>query len=97
MIIEINLLPHREAKRVAELRQTLAVLVLGAVVLGGAVYFVHSDIPYADTASHCSRLPTDCATRTWSCRPAPFAAQARNYVFGVVTNGKVGSGSQATL
>ena len=32
MIIEINLLPHREAKRVAELRQTLAFLILGFVL-----------------------------------------------------------------
>jgi type IV pilus assembly protein PilN len=44
MIIEINLLPHREAKRVAELRQTVAFLVLGLVLLAGGVYFVHSDI-----------------------------------------------------
>lgn len=44
MIIEINLLPHREARRVAELRQTLAFLVLGFVLLAGGVYFAHSDI-----------------------------------------------------
>ena len=44
MIIEINLLPHREARRVAELRQTVAFLVLGSVLLAGGVYFVHSDI-----------------------------------------------------
>ena len=44
MIIEINLLPHREAKRVAELRQTLAFLVLGFVLMSGAVYFAHADI-----------------------------------------------------
>ena len=43
MIIEINLLPHREAKRVAELRQTLAFLVLGFVLLAGGVYFMHTD------------------------------------------------------
>ncbi len=44
MIIEINLLPHREAKRVADLRQTAAVLVLGSVLLIGSIYFVHGDI-----------------------------------------------------
>jgi type IV pilus assembly protein PilN len=44
VIIEINLLPHREAKRVAELRQTVAVLVLGSVLLIGGIFFVHRDI-----------------------------------------------------
>ena len=44
MIIEINLLPHREARRVAELRQTVAILMLGSVVLMGVIYFVHSDV-----------------------------------------------------
>jgi type IV pilus assembly protein PilN len=44
VIIEINLLPHREAKRVAELRQTVAVLMLGLVLVAGGVYFLHSDI-----------------------------------------------------
>ena len=44
MIIEINLLPHREAKRVAELRQTLAVLLLGSVLLTGGIYFAHGNI-----------------------------------------------------
>ena len=44
MIIAINLLPHREARRVAELRQTLAFLVLGFVLLAGGIYFMHADI-----------------------------------------------------
>ena len=44
MIIEINLLPHREAKRVAELRQTVAFLILGFVLLAGGIFFVHSNI-----------------------------------------------------
>jgi type IV pilus assembly protein PilN len=44
VIIEINLLPHREARRVAELRQTLAFLVLGVVLLAGGIYFMHADV-----------------------------------------------------
>lgn len=37
MRMEINLLPHRQARRVADLRETLAVLVLGlVVVIGGS-------------------------------------------------------------
>ena len=44
MIIEINLLPHREARRVADLRQMVAFLVLGLVLLAGAVFFVHGNL-----------------------------------------------------
>lgn len=54
MIIEINLLPHREAKRVAELRQTVAVLVLGLVLVGGVIYFAHSDIRRQAESVHAS-------------------------------------------
>ena len=37
-MIDINLLPHREAKRAAELRESMALLVLGLVlVIGGGV------------------------------------------------------------
>jgi len=36
-MIEINLLPHREARRVADLRQTVALLVLGLVLAGGGI------------------------------------------------------------
>jgi type IV pilus assembly protein PilN len=37
-MIEINLLPHREAKRAADLRETFKVFVLGAVLTAGAIY-----------------------------------------------------------
>ena len=39
-MIEINLLPHREAKRVADLRESVSLLVLGIVVLAGVGYVV---------------------------------------------------------
>ncbi len=42
MMVEINLLPHREAKRAADIRETIALLVLGLVVLGGAGFFLGS-------------------------------------------------------
>jgi len=40
MLMEINLLPHREARRAADLRETVAVLVLGLVVVAGGIFFV---------------------------------------------------------
>ena len=43
-MIEINLLPHREARRVADLRQTLAVLILGLVIAGGGIYLIESGV-----------------------------------------------------
>jgi len=43
-MITINLLPHREAKRVADLRQTVALLILGLVVVGGAIWFVNRTV-----------------------------------------------------
>ena len=39
-MIEINLLPHREARRAADLRQTVAVLVLGLVVVCGVIALI---------------------------------------------------------
>ncbi len=39
-MIEINLLPHREARRAADLRQTAAILVLGLVVVGGVIAMI---------------------------------------------------------
>lgn len=44
MMMEINLLPHREARRAADLRETVAVLVLGLVLVGGGIFFVDSSI-----------------------------------------------------
>lgn len=54
MIMEINLLPHREARRAADLRETMAVLFLGLVVVLAGIFFsaqsVKSDLEMA-TAS----------------------------------------------
>jgi len=43
-MIEINLLPHREAKRVADLRDSVGLLILGLVVVIGGIGFVDSGI-----------------------------------------------------
>lgn len=43
-MIEINLLPHREARRAADLRETFAVLGLGVVMLGGSIWWMHSNV-----------------------------------------------------
>lgn len=43
-MIQINLLPHREAKRAADLRESVAVLTLGLVMIGGVVVFVNGNI-----------------------------------------------------
>lgn len=44
MIMEINLLPHREARRAADLRESIALLVLGFVVLAGGILFMEKSI-----------------------------------------------------
>jgi type IV pilus assembly protein PilN len=41
MMMEINLLPHREARRAADLRESVALLVLGLVVVLAAIFFTH--------------------------------------------------------
>ncbi len=43
-MIEINLLPHREARRAADLRQTVGVLVLGLLAQGAVVWQMNSSI-----------------------------------------------------
>jgi len=43
-MIEINLLPHREAKRAADLRESIALLVLGLVLIGGGVVFLNGQV-----------------------------------------------------
>jgi type IV pilus assembly protein PilN len=43
-MIEINLLPHREARRIADLRETVAVLGLGLVVVGGGAFFANQSL-----------------------------------------------------
>ena len=53
-MIEINLLPHREARRVADLRETVAALVFGLVVVGGGIWFAERDIAHDMTAAEAS-------------------------------------------
>ena len=43
-MIEINLLPHREARRIADLRQSAALLILGMVLILGGIFFVERDL-----------------------------------------------------
>jgi type IV pilus assembly protein PilN len=43
-MMEINLLPHREARRAADLRESIALLILGLVVLVGCVFFLNSGV-----------------------------------------------------
>ncbi len=43
-MIEINLLPHREARRAADLRQTVGILVLGLVVVCAGIAMVDRGI-----------------------------------------------------
>lgn len=43
-MIEINLLPHREAKRAADLRDSIGLLVLGLVVIAGGVVFLNGQV-----------------------------------------------------
>lgn len=44
MRVEINLLPHREARRAADIRETIALLVLGLIVVGGGVFLTSSNL-----------------------------------------------------
>ena len=44
MKMEINLLPHREARRVADLRESISLLVLGLVLVAGGVFFVEKGV-----------------------------------------------------
>ena len=44
MMMEINLLPHREARRAADLRETVAVLFLGMVVLLSGIFFASQSV-----------------------------------------------------
>jgi type IV pilus assembly protein PilN len=62
-MIEINLLPHREARRAADLRQTAGVLVLGLVVVAGGIAMVDSGIEkdIADAQATVRQLEADIA------------------------------------
>ena len=44
MMMEINLLPHREARRAADLRETIALLVLGLIVLAGGMFMMDRSV-----------------------------------------------------
>jgi type IV pilus assembly protein PilN len=44
MMMEINLLPHRDARRAADLRESIALLVLGLVVLAGSIFFMDKSV-----------------------------------------------------
>ena len=63
MMMEINLLPHREARRAADLRETLGVLVLGLAIVGGGISLtdkgVQSDLAAAEASV--SQLKADIA------------------------------------
>jgi len=41
-MVEINLLPHREAKRAADIRESIMVLILGLILLSAGIFFLGS-------------------------------------------------------
>jgi type IV pilus assembly protein PilN len=43
-MMEINLLPHREARRAADLRESVALLVLGLVVILSGIFLTHQSM-----------------------------------------------------
>lgn len=50
-MIEINLLPHREAKRAADLRQTVAVLALGLLAVGVVIVIVEGTLKASQSSA----------------------------------------------
>lgn len=62
-MIEINLLPHREARRVADLRQTAGVLALGLVLVFGVIAMVDraQDAALEKAGATIRQLETDIA------------------------------------
>lgn len=62
-MIEINLLPHREARRVADLRQTAGVLALGLVLVFGVIAMVDraQDAALEQAGATIRQLETDIA------------------------------------
>ena len=50
MMMEINLLPHREARRAADLRESIALFLLGLVVVLSGIFFTHQSVK-SDLAS----------------------------------------------
>ena len=53
-MIEINLLPHREARRAADLRQTVALLILGLVIEAGLIAYMNSEVADSLVAAEAS-------------------------------------------
>lgn len=62
-MIEINLLPHREARRAADLRQTVGVLILGLVLVLGVIAMVDRslDNDLANVSATVRQLEADIA------------------------------------
>ncbi|MAG29819.1 MAG: hypothetical protein CL908_02865 [Deltaproteobacteria bacterium] len=44
MMMEINLLAHREARRAADLRESVAVLLLGMIVVASGIFFADKNV-----------------------------------------------------
>ena len=61
MMMEINLLPHREARRAADLRESVALLLLGLVVVLSAIFFTHQSVKsdLATTEASVAQLEAD--------------------------------------
>lgn len=53
-MIEINLLPHREARRAADLRESIALLVLGFVMIIGGAMFLNDQVDEQITSARTS-------------------------------------------
>ena len=60
-MIEINLLPHREAQRVADLRESISLLVLGLVVTAGVIVFLNAQVAeqLSDAKASVQQLKSD--------------------------------------
>jgi type IV pilus assembly protein PilN len=61
MMMEINLLPHREARRAADLRESIALLLLGLVVVLAGIFFTHQSVKsdLASTEASVAQLEAD--------------------------------------
>ncbi len=74
-MIEINLLPHREARRIADLRQNGLQFVLGLVVIGGAVFFLERDLNQGIEEARTSVMQLTAAIEQFK----PQQAQVENF------------------
>ena len=73
-MIEINLLPHREAKRAADLRQSVALLVLGLVLAAGGITIVHRDLKQSLDQSRATVRQLEAAIEQFKPQQAQVAA-----------------------